>query len=210
MMPLGPGNAAQYSQNVPLQNFFFSLTAPHTLLEKVTLVTILGWVRRDAYNYYPSANPLNDLAPDLQVETASQQRHLTNTGIRADYSYVKGIHNVKFGGVYQQTFLTENDQLGIVDPTFLPSLNTETGNGTVVLNDPCFVNGLATGPPCTALLPFDLTNGGHLFGFHGQTDVKELALYVIDNITWKNWSFNLGIRGDKYDGISHDGQLQSG
>lgn len=194
-------------QRTQIQTFNIAPSWTH-LVSSSTLVTILGWVRRDAYNYYPSANPLNDLAPDLQVETASQQRHLTNTGIRADYSYVKGIHNVKFGGVYQQTFLNEDDQLGIVDPTFLPSLNTETANGTVIPNDPCFVNGLATGPPCTTLLPFDLTNGGHLFGFHGHTDVKELALYVIDNITWKNWSFNLGIRGDKYDGISHDGQVE--
>jgi peptidoglycan/LPS O-acetylase OafA/YrhL len=32
---------------LPLQNFFFSLTAPHTLLEKITLVTILGQVGFD-------------------------------------------------------------------------------------------------------------------------------------------------------------------
>ena len=43
-------------------------------------------------------------------------------------SYVKGIHNLKAGATYQQTFLTENDNLGIVDPTFLPSLSDANGN----------------------------------------------------------------------------------
>ncbi|HEV8076278.1 MAG TPA: TonB-dependent receptor [Candidatus Acidoferrum sp.] len=172
-------------------------------------VSTLGFfARHDQYNYYPSNNPLNDLAPDLQVETAGQDRQLTNVGLRGDISYVKGIHNIKVGFVYQQTFLTESDQLGIIDPTFLPSLNTANPDGTTIPNDPCFVNGKATGPPCTTLLPFDLTNGGKLFNFHGHTDVKELALYVMDTISWKNWSFNLGLRGDKYDGISTDGQVQ--
>jgi len=178
------------------------------LFSSNALLTIGGWVRRDQYNYYPSKDPVNDLAPDLQVETAAQDRQLTNGGVRGDISYVKGIHNFKVGIVYQQTALTESDKLGIVDPTFLPSLNTENPDGTIIPNDPCFVNGVATGPPCTTLLPYDLTNGGSLFNFHGHTDVKELALYAMDTITWKNWSFNLGLRGDKYNGISMDGQVQ--
>jgi hypothetical protein len=52
------------------------------------------------------------------------------------------------------------------------------------------------------LLPFDLTRGGGLFNFAGHTDVKELALYVRDNITKGNWSMNLGIRGDLYNGLT--------
>ena len=32
-------------------------------------------------------------------------------------SYVKGIHNIKAGVIYEHTFLTENDNIGIVDPT---------------------------------------------------------------------------------------------
>jgi hypothetical protein len=54
----------------------------------------------------------------------------------------------------------------------------------------------------SVLLPFDLTRGGGLFAFNGHTDVKELALYVQDTITWRNWSFNLGIRGDLYNGLT--------
>src|ERR1019366_4239073 len=41
-----------------------------------------------------------------------------------------------------------------------------------------------------------------LYGFHGRSDIKELALYAQDTITVKNWVFNLGIRGDIYNGIS--------
>ena len=55
--------------------------------------------------------------PSLQRETVSQLRYLTNAGARASVSYVKGINNIKAGITYEQTFLTENDRLGIVDPT---------------------------------------------------------------------------------------------
>ncbi|MGB8912990.1 MAG: TonB-dependent receptor [Candidatus Sulfotelmatobacter sp.] len=52
------------------------------------------------------------------------------------------------------------------------------------------------------LAPYDLTRGGIPYTFNGHTDVKELALYIRDVITKGNWSFNLGIRGDLYNGIT--------
>jgi hypothetical protein len=56
------------------------------------------------------------------------------------------------------------------------------------------------------LLPFDLTRGGSLFTtqefFPLHTDVKETALFVQDTITTGNWSFNVGIRGDLYNGLA--------
>ncbi len=61
-------------------------------------LTAGAFVRRDAYNYYPSGDPFADLGPsNLQQETVSQDRSLTNAGARASMSYVKGIHNVKAG-----------------------------------------------------------------------------------------------------------------
>ncbi len=51
-------------------------------------------------------------------------------------------------------------------------------------------------------LPYDLTRGGGLYTFNGHTDVKELALYLQDAITKGQWSFNLGIRGDFYNGLT--------
>ena len=83
-----------------------------------TVFTLGAFVRRDQYNYYPSDNPFADLGAHLQQETVSQDRTLTNAGVRSDISYVKGIHNLKAGATYQQTFLDENDRFGIVDPTF--------------------------------------------------------------------------------------------
>jgi hypothetical protein len=168
------------------------------LLNNTTVFTLGAFVRRDAYNYYPSDNPFADLgAPGLQRETVGQNRTLTNAGLRSNVSYVKGIHNVKAGVVYQQTFLNESDSLGIVDPTYLSSL--VDANGV-----PCFAGGVALAAPCTTLLPYDLTQsaGGTLYTFNGHTDVKELALYLQDTINKGNWSFNLGLRGDFYNGLT--------
>jgi Carboxypeptidase regulatory-like domain len=204
------------------------------LMSSRTVLTLGAYVRHDQYNYYPSDNPFADLGPpSLQRETVSQLRYLTNAGARATLSYVKGIHNVKAGVVYQQTFLTEHDRLGIVDPTLNApclALNTTPDQYNIAdayipvqgFTDPsqCAAAGLqenvATNPnaPNTAqfpvfnpiLLPFDLTRGGTLFTTQQfiplHTDVKELALFVEDMITTGNWSFNVGMRGDVYNGLS--------
>jgi hypothetical protein len=52
------------------------------------------------------------------------------------------------------------------------------------------------------LLPFDLSRGGSLLNFNDHTDIKETSFFVQDAITIKSWSFNLGIRGDLYRGLS--------
>jgi Carboxypeptidase regulatory-like domain len=160
------------------------------LLSSSTVFTLGAFMRRDEYNYYPSGNPFADLGP-IQSETISQYRTLTNAGIRSDVSHVKGIHNLKVGATYQQTFLRENDNLGIVDPGLLASFGCLDEGGN------------PTSPPCTDLAPYDLTRpGAGLFPFHGRTDVKELALYLQDTINKGNWSFNLGVRGDVYNGLT--------
>ena len=172
------------------------------VLNATAVLTFGGYVRRDDYNYYPSADSFADFAPDLQSETVNQSRSLTNAGLRSDVTYVKGIHNVKAGVTYQQTFLTENENIGIVDPTFYPAAaafyKCLDPSGNPIPNT-----------QCAALKPYDLTQkGGVLFPFHGHTDVKELALYVQDTISIKNWSFNLGIRGDLYNGLSTGRQAE--
>jgi hypothetical protein len=78
-----------------------------------------AFVRRDDYNYYPSGNPLADLGPaNLQTSSIKQNRTLTNAAVHSDFSYAKGIHNLKIGAQYGQTFLRENDSLGVVDATY--------------------------------------------------------------------------------------------
>ena len=94
----------------------FNVAPTWTRLISSTAVFTLGaFVRRDQYNYYPSNNPFADFGP-INSETIAQDRKLTNAGVRSDISYVKGIHNVKAGVMYEHTFLTENDSLGIIDP----------------------------------------------------------------------------------------------
>jgi len=100
--------------------------------------------------------------------------------------------------------LTENDQFGIIDPNLVPS--TTDVNGV-----PCFdptTNTAIPGTACAALLPIDLTRNGSQFLFRGHTDVKELALYAQDTITKGNWSFNLGLRGDLYRGLSSASEIE--
>ena len=173
------------------------------LFSASTSFTVGAFVRRDQYNYYPSLNPLADLGP-INSETISQDRKLTNAGVRADFSHLKGNHNIKAGVVYQHTFLTENDRFGIVDPTVLPNTTNPDGTNCFDAN-----TGIAQpGSPCATLLPIDLTRGGGQFLFHGHGDVKELGVYAQDTITKNNWSFNLGLRGDVYRGLSSADQIE--
>jgi len=203
----------------------FNIAPSWTRVLSPTAVFTLGaFVRRDAFNYYPSKNPFADLGP-IQQSTVAQDRTLSNVGLRSDVSYVKGIHNVKVGATYQQTFLTENFSLGIVNPVLnSPCLDT-FGNPVAGFNDPsqCAAAGLqpniASNPnaasPFTPVLGcFDLTrttpstndncarSSSIPFPFHGHTDVKELALYIHDTITEGSWAFNLGLRGDFYNGLT--------
>ena len=79
------------------------------------MFTLGAFVRRDHYNYYPSNNPFADLGP-IQQETVSRTGSSPTAGLRSDLSYVKGIHNLKAGATYQQTFLDEDTRFGIIDP----------------------------------------------------------------------------------------------
>jgi len=187
------------------------------LLSPTKVLTIGANLRRDDFNYYPSNDPFADLGPvNLQRETVGQHRTLTNVGIRSDFSYAHGIHNMKIGVTYQHTFLDENDSLGIVDATLNPvCLNA---NGTPNTNPAVTSQGQCGGsldPSGSAnpsfnpvLLPYDLTRGGSLYGFAGHTDVKELALYAQDTISAGSWNFSLGLRGDIYNGLSTAWQVE--
>jgi Carboxypeptidase regulatory-like domain len=169
------------------------------------------YIRRDQYNYYPSGNPLADMGPpNLQNQTIAQNRSLTNAGVHTDISYVRGINNIKIGANYSQTFLRENDTLSIVSPTFNSPCVDGTGAAQAGFTDPsqCAAAGLVSNDPSvggkfnSVLLPFDFTRGGGFFNFVGRTDVKEIALYAQDQIKAGNWLFNLGIRGDLYNGLT--------
>ena len=152
------------------------------IFNSTSVLTISPYYRLDNVKYLPSPNPFSD-----QPITFSESRRLNNVGIKADVSYVKGIHNAKFGVQFSHTFLNEGFQFGITDPNF---------------NDPespDFVPGL---------LQFDLTRGGTPFGFHGRTDIKQEALFAQDNMTLGNATITVGLRFDNYNGLIHDRLLQ--
>jgi hypothetical protein len=170
------------------------------------------WDRKDLYNYFPSGNPLADLGPsNLQTSSISQIRTLDNVAIHSDYSYIKGISTFKFGAQYGQTFLRESDSLGIVDNTYnspcmdvygnpLPGYSSQSDCDTAAV--------LANGNYVPVLAPYDLTRGGSSYYSFGHTDVKELALYIEDQLKVGNWVANLGLRGDVYNGLASSAQAE--
>ena len=195
------GNTDQRSQ---ILTYDIAPSYTHTF-NQYAVANVGVYVRRDAYNYYPSNDPLADLGPvTLQNQTIGQARSLTNAGVHGYISYVKGVNNIKLGGTYSQTFLRENDTLGVVNNTFnspcmdangnpLAGYSASTCAGGAVLPNPNFL---------AVLAPYDLTRGGALYTFVGHTDVKEVGLYLEDQITAGNWLFNLGMRGDLYNGLA--------
>jgi Carboxypeptidase regulatory-like domain len=225
-------------QRSKIQTFNIAPSWTH-VLNANTVSTVGAWVRRDGYNYYPSGDPFADLGdPSLQRQTVGQSRSLTNAGFRASLSYAKGINNVKGGVTYEQTFLNEDDTVGIVDPAYnapCVTLDPVSGNyvavpGPAGVTNPsqCAAAGYdpnTGGPYAVAnptlyplfnpvLAPYDLTRGGGLYNVKTQdpllthTDIKEAALYVEDTISKGPWNLNLGLRGDIYNGLADHSQAE--
>ena len=223
--------ASGQDQRAQIKTYNFAPTWTH-LFSTSTLLNVGFFARHDLFNYYPSASPLADVS-----ETATQQRKLTNLGLRSDLSYVKGIHNIKMGATFEHTLLTENFSLGLTDPTINSPCLTQNaagdfvGVGDTTLTDPAqcgaagFQQNVAANPNATApFIPIlgciDLTrpspsaNDGcasaqsTLFGFNGRGDIREIALYLQDTITKGNWSFNVGVRGDLYRGLTKESQIE--
>jgi hypothetical protein len=166
------------------------------------VLNVNPYLRQDNVHYYPS----HDLFDDTPA-TLSQDRTLRNLGFKVDYSLVKGINNAKFGADINHTFLTENFGVGITSPTYNAVCVDAEGNPVVAPGvtetSQCPASGYVANPNFqSGLLPYDLTRNGSLFKFHGYTDIKEESLYAQDQITWKNWQFLAGIRGDNYNGLT--------
>jgi hypothetical protein len=204
------GNVGDTDQRAKIETFDIAPLYTH-LIGSNAIFNFGGFVRRDGFNYYPSHNPLADLGP-IQNQTISQNRTLLNAGLRTDYSIQTGRHNIKVGALYQHTFLRERDPIALINSTSnSPCVDT---NGVPVsgFTDPsqCADAGLMSNDPGVnpagtfnpVLLPYDLTRGGSSYNYFGHTDVKELALYIQDQIKAGNWLFNVGIRGDLYNGLA--------
>ncbi|MGC2659483.1 MAG: TonB-dependent receptor [Bryobacteraceae bacterium] len=208
-LPVGPTDQRSKIRTFNVAPTWTRLINPHTVL------TLGGFARQDQYNYYPSRDPYSDFIPDLQSTTIDQNRRLTNLGLRGDVSYVKGIHNLKVGVTYQDTILSERDAFGIVDPTLnAVCLNSDGSADTdpTLTNPEQCVGALTQNPGYSSLLAgYDLTRPGpgvSPYTYVGHADVREEALYIEDTISIKNWTFNLGIRGDIYNGITKATQAE--
>ncbi len=193
------------------------------LMNVHTVLTVGGYLRQDQYNYYPSRDPFSDLTPDLQLQTVGQSRKLTNLGLRANVSYSNGPHDIKIGVNYMDTILTENDNIGIVDPTLnAPCLNPDGSPFTAAsLTNPAGCTGLLQpNPGFVPLLGcYDLTRTAKLpasdgcpnstsgaYNYYGHADIRELAFFAQDSITKGPWNFSLGFRYDVYRGITSANQ----
>jgi hypothetical protein len=173
-----------------------------------TLLTVNSWVRQDQVNYYPSA----DIFVDTPV-TVSQQRRLLNFGVKADVSYSRGKHNLKFGTQLVETRLAEHFGLGLTDPTFNAICLDASGNpspaptptapaqcGVAPFTPPGFT---ANPNVLLGLIPHDLTRGGSIFRFNATGNINEYAVYVTDSINWGQFTLSPGLRVTRYNGLSH-------
>jgi hypothetical protein len=175
-----------------------------------SLITINPYIRKDQFNYYPSADPLQNDTPATQ----SQQRQLLNWGVRADVATTIGRHTLKYGIDTRQTRLLENFGFGITDaaynsPCIDPS-GTPIPDTSLISPAQCAAAGyqpnVASNPNAVipfqpALLPYDLTRNGSLFLFHATGNIEEFAAYVQDSMTFGNLVVNAGFRWDYYHGL---------
>ncbi len=175
-----------------------------------TLLTVNPFVRRDQVNYYASRDPFNDTPI-----TASQLRFLTNYGVKADVSYVRGRHDVKLGAQIQQTRLVENFRLGVTDSNYNPVCLDGDGGALLLPGvtdpdscadiDPTYMGNRNLQP---GIVPYDLTRGGSIFGFHGRGNISQYAFFVTDTIKLGNLTLDLGLRDDQYNGLSSANGVQ--
>jgi Carboxypeptidase regulatory-like domain/TonB-dependent Receptor Plug Domain len=205
------GNVGNADQRSKIGTFNISPTYTR-VIGNDSVFNFGGFVRRDEYNYYASHNPLADQGPaNLQTSSISQYRTLTNAAVHSDFSYVKGIQNLKVGAQYGQTFLDEKDSLGVVNPTYNSPCVDVDGNPLPGYSGPTACDGIISFPNpnyLSVLGPYDLTRAGSFYNYFGHTDIKELALYIEDQIKAGNWLFNLGLREDVYNGLTDANQTQ--
>jgi hypothetical protein len=195
------GNTDQRSQ---IQTFNITPTWTH-IINNEAVANVILWARKDFYHYYPSGNPLADLGP-IQTASISQFRTLFDVGGTANITWTRGHHNIKGGIEYDTTFVREHDNLGVVSSTYsfsAPCVDTN-GNPLPGYSDPSQCTGANSPNPnyVSALAPYDLTRGGIDYHYLGHADIKTTGLYLQDQMKFGNWTANLGIRGDLYNGLT--------
>jgi len=109
-----PNQYDQPTQDQRAQIFSYNIAPSWThVFNANSLLTVAPYLRQDNFHYYPSFNVFDDTPVTL-----SQSRRLQNAGFRTNYVLTKGVHNLKFGGEFYHTFLSESFGLGVTDPAF--------------------------------------------------------------------------------------------
>lgn len=206
-------NPNQYDQQAAGQDqrgeiFSYNIAPSWThIFNANSLIDINPYLRQDNFHYFPSKDPFSDTPATLE-----QSRRLQNLGLKVDYSYSRGINSFKVGAMLYHTFLNESFSLGITDPTFnAPCLDANGApDASPDANNPASCPASDSPNPNynPGSGPYDLTRGGSPYHFSGRTDIKQEALYLQDNIVWKNWSFLAGARVDNYNGLSSRSMVQ--
>ena len=178
------------------------------VLSPSSLLTANTWVRQDRVSYYPSADLFSD-----QPASLSQSRRLTSTGLRTDLAYSHGRHTTKAGVQIQVTPLSEAFSTGLTSPAFnspcVDATGTPVADSALTSPDDCVAAGFAQNSAFQpALLQYDLTRGGSPFQFRGTTTIYEESGYAQDSIKLGQFSLNLGLRLDNYDGLSRGFGIQ--
>ncbi len=175
-------------------------------IDSHTLFSVNAFGRRDRVQYYPSRNPLDDSPATLE-----QDRSLANFGVHADLArairtHNWGAHNWKIGLNASQTRLDEEFSLGITDPAYnAPCRSGGRPAPLPGLTGPsqCEASGLTPNPNfLSGLLRYDLSRGGKPYEFRGDANIGQLALFAQDSITLGDLTMTLGVRFDRYNGLT--------
>ena len=141
--------------------------------------------------------------------TESQNRFLTNYGVKADVSIVPQAPQPEV----RNSDSTDRGWTRIsawASPTRLQSGLpwSERRARWVCLASPTpaecsSINPLYVANPklLPGLVPYDLTRGGSYFQFHGLGNIDQAAFYVTDDIKLGDFSIDIGFRDDQYNGL---------
>ena len=195
------------NQRQTVGSFNVAPSIVHTL-NSVALSQTNLWVRQDKIRYRPS----EDIFADTPA-TLAQARRLTNAGIRSEFTYARGRHTAMIGADWRHTFLSEQFTTGLTDPAYnSPCLGPDgspSPNTAYIDPSQCAPAGLTVDPGFVpGLLAIDLTRNGQLFDFKGYTDIKQEAVFGQDSIRLRDLTFNLGLRFDKYNGLTSSSGFQ--
>lgn len=194
-------------QRAQIRSLNLAPTWTHTFSPS-SLFTLGSFIRQDNFHYYPSKNVFDDTPVTL-----SQSRRLQQIGGHTDLLYSHGVHTFKIGLSGSRTGLSEGFGLGVTDPGFNSPCVDSNGQpvSDPALTDPsqCAGAGYAENDDyLPGLSSYDLSRGGSPYRFNGTAAIAQQALYVSDNIAWKNWTVLLGGRFDNYNGLSKRSMAQ--